>query len=203
MRGRVRAPPPRRSRRPAPARSRRGATPHAAARAEVLQAERLAGHVRMQRDRHDQRVALGLPHHLVELVDDEVREGVGVHAAHHDGVGVVRLLRIGNEHQRPGARGEGDRPVVGAPVEEIAVARLLQQIRASRGSRISTGRAIPPAACLRGGRSLASPRRSAPSPPLPANRPAARRSCGRGRRSPRRSRENSRSGRDRRRRGRC
>ena len=111
--------------------------------AQLAQPVRLAADMRMQRDRAHQRRRLRLLQHLVELIDDEIREMLRRHAAHHDGVGVVRLLRIGHREQRPGARRERDRPVVVTPVEHVVVAGLLQQV--GRDVALGNPRAEPAA----------------------------------------------------------
>ena len=88
-------------------------------------------------------VSLRLLQHLVELIDDQVRERIRRHAAHHDGVGVVGFLRIRHRQQRPGARLERDRPVVVAPVEHVVVAGFLQKV--GRDVALGNPRAEPAA----------------------------------------------------------
>src|SRR5688572_19619230 len=74
--------------------------------AQAARAEGVAEHMRVHRDVHDQRMALALLGHLVELVDDHVAEvGVVLLAVHHD-LGVIELYRVGHRKKRPGARAQ-------------------------------------------------------------------------------------------------
>jgi len=51
---------------------------------EMPQSMRLADQIGVQRDAHHQRPALAQLQHFVELVDDEIGEGVGIHLARGD-----------------------------------------------------------------------------------------------------------------------
>ena len=96
---------------------------------QVAQPVGLAHDVGMKRKAHDERLSAGLFAHLLEIVDNHLREGAGVHAARDDGRDVVEFLRIGHRPQHASVAGaHGQRLVVVAPVEGVAVAGLGQQI---------------------------------------------------------------------------
>src|SRR3954447_10320125 len=80
--------------------------------AQTAQAKRLAEDMRMERDVHDQRMALRLREHLVELVDDGVGEHGGRPPAMDDGLSVVGLDRIRHGEERAGAGAQPHRLVV-------------------------------------------------------------------------------------------
>ena len=94
----------------------------------MTQAIRLADDVRMERDAHDERLALRLREHLVEVVDDHVGEVAGVHLPRDDHRDVVQLLRIGDGPELAILRFEFDRLVVVGPVEGVLVARLGEEV---------------------------------------------------------------------------
>src|SRR5215470_11019451 len=85
--------------------------------AQRAQTERLADDESMQRQRTNQRLALGLIEHFLELVDDHVGELAAGVVAMRQRTGVVQFHRIWYRKQRPGARLHPDRLVIKRPVE--------------------------------------------------------------------------------------
>ena len=80
--------------------------------------------------------------HLVELVDDHLREVLRVHLARDDHRDVVELLRVRHRPQRlAAARAHRQRLVVVAPVQRVAVAGLGQQV--GRGAALGDPRRQP------------------------------------------------------------
>ena len=96
--------------------------------AQMAQAMGLADDIGMQRDAHHQRFARALRQHLVEMVDDHLGEGRALDPTRDDHRNVVDLLGIRHRQQRamPGAHEQ--RLIVHAPVEQIFVARLRQEV---------------------------------------------------------------------------
>ncbi len=133
----------RRSRRYGSARrGRRCAAICSSARRRCLRRNGQPTRIGMEREAADQRLALGaaarLAQHLVELVDQQVgilarRRGMAVHRRQ-----IADRPRIGHRQDAAGARRQPDRLVVGAPVEHIAIAGLLQQVGACARSRTPT-----------------------------------------------------------------
>ena len=82
----------------------------------------------MQRDAHHQRLALGLRQHLVEIVDDHVGEIPRPVLARHDRRDVVHLLRIRDRQDAALPCAHPDRLIIHAPVQRIAISRLMQQV---------------------------------------------------------------------------
>src|SRR5205814_215962 len=95
---------------------------------EMTQTERLTDDVGVQGDTEHERLPARLLAHFVEVVDNHIGELVGTLSPNRDGRDVVSLLRIGNRQNGPGARLEPNGLIVAAPVEEIAVARFLEEI---------------------------------------------------------------------------
>ncbi len=92
-------------------------------------------------DRHtvDQRLLLRLLEHLVQGVDDHVGESLGGAVMQGDHRDVVHLVRVRHAQDAAAARLHPHRLVVDRPVEDVLVARLLQQVR-RRLARIDTRR---------------------------------------------------------------
>src|SRR6266850_3016697 len=96
--------------------------------AQMAQPEGLADEERMQRDAEDQGLVTGLVHHLVEGVDDCLREGRGGAVVDGDHRDVVHLVRVRNAQDPAPARLHPHRLIVHRPVEQIGVPRFLQEI---------------------------------------------------------------------------
>src|SRR5258706_85905 len=96
--------------------------------AQRPQPERLAEHVRMDRDVADERMAPALIDHLLELVDDHVAELPGAWLAVHHHGRVVDFHRVGYREDRPRARSHPYRLVVARPVHQVRVAGFLEQV---------------------------------------------------------------------------
>ena len=85
---------------------------------QVTQAIGLADDKGVQADAIDKRLLLRLLQHLVEVVDDHVRERPGVAMMQHDHRDVVDLMRIGQAEQPAPAGLDPHRLIVHRPVEE-------------------------------------------------------------------------------------
>src|SRR5262245_7858022 len=101
------------------------------------QPERLTDDESVQRQAEDERLALRLPQHFLELVDDHVGELASRMVAPDQRAGIVELERIRHREQRSGPRLHPDRLVVDRPVEQVRVARLLEQV--GRDIRLERG----------------------------------------------------------------
>ena len=108
---------------------------------EQTEPERLAHRHRMQRDGAHQRLIDALLDHLVELIDDHVREIARALLAKEERDGVVDFERVGDAEYASGARLHPERLVVAAPVHQEFVARFLQHV--DRDRRVRHARAHP------------------------------------------------------------
>ncbi len=96
--------------------------------AERAQPEGLAHDERVQRDAEHQGLLAGLPDHLVVIGDDHVGESLGSAMVENDHRDVVHLVRVGEAEDAALAGADPDGLVVHRPVENVAVAGLLQQV---------------------------------------------------------------------------
>src|SRR5262245_7400902 len=97
---------------------------------------------RMERDRADERLPLGLGEHLFELIHDEVGELARAVVVPDHSAGVVYLDRIRHRENGPRARLHPDRLVVHGPVHDVAIAGLLEQVE--RDTAVGEPWAHPP-----------------------------------------------------------
>jgi hypothetical protein len=97
--------------------------------AQMSQPMGLADDVRMQRNSHHQSVARALRQHLIEMVDDHPREGGSFYLPADDHRNIIDLLRIRQREDGPASRAHDDRLIVHAPIEQIGVAGLGEEIR--------------------------------------------------------------------------
>ena len=105
----------------------------------MMQPVGLPDDVRVQRDGRDERSGLGLAQHLIDLGEAEIAELGCACPAHRDRIGVVSFLRIGNGQDRSGASRDREWPIVGPPVEKVAVARFGQKVGCRRRFRDPVG----------------------------------------------------------------
>ena len=96
---------------------------------QVVQPIGLPDDVGVQRNAHDQGLALGLLKHFVKVVDDHVCKVFGIHLTRHDHWDVVDFLGVGHGQQTvPTACAHARDLVVVAPVQGVAIACLCQQV---------------------------------------------------------------------------
>ena len=95
--------------------------------AQMPQTMGLADDIGMKRNAHDEGGVAALLEHFLELIDDHVGEDSALDAPRHDHGDIVEFLRIGHAENAPPARAEPDRLIVHAPVQQVGVARFLQQ----------------------------------------------------------------------------
>src|SRR5262245_41139514 len=96
---------------------------------------------RMERDRADERLPLGLGEHLVELIHDQISEFPRAVVVPDHSAGVVHLDRIRHRENGPRARLHPDRLVVHGPVHDVAIAGLLEEVE--RDATVGEPRAHP------------------------------------------------------------
>ena len=89
----------------------------------------------MQTDGADKRIFGRLLQHLIELVDQHLREFFAGVAEPDDAAVIVALDRVGHGENLAGTRRHPDRLIVHGPVHVVGVALLLKQIERDRGVR--------------------------------------------------------------------